>query len=341
MNNPSPSPRREARIRYQSMTLMAIAITFALLLLVIAVLLCTMLIKDDSDHTGDLPQDPPSGDTTPGDGTGTTPPTGNEGNDPTGGTENPPAPPRSEIRTSDQIHTGNLILVNKTHKYEFPLNGGNLINVYNEQEAAGTRGQYFQLPGSKLYMEQNAYFQMNKWLKEFNDSSLHLVGAYRTYEMQESLNSSIPAGYSDSHTGLSCELRTQNQAGHPVKISPETHRALYDNAYKYGFIVRYPADKNTLTEVPNYTYYFRYVGYVHAYLINTNNFCLEEYILYLQRYTYGENSLKVTTPDGSNYEIYYVKASGTQQTIIPLPAEGSYTISGDNEGGFIVTVKAS
>ena len=61
---------------------------------------------------------------------------------------------------------------------------------------------------------------------------------------------------------------------------------------------------------------------------------------YVKSYTFGDRTLTVTTDDGSSYEIYDVSATGAQ-TQVPVPENDTYTISGDNEGGFIVTVKLS
>ena len=41
------------------------------------------------------------------------------------------------------------------------------------------------------------------------------------------------------------------------------------------------------------------------------------------------------------YVVYYVPASEEATTSLPVPAEGEYTISGDNKNGFIITVEIS
>ncbi len=339
-----PSPRsslRAQRAKQQNMTLMAIAITFVLLVLVVTILLCinvVMDIRDRADRPQDDPSQNPSGDQTPSgneSGDPGTDPDGDQTLSPGDDTQTPPIS-RTEAISAEQINQGALILVNTTHKYVFPDHALRLVNIYDRQASAKTLSQYFQLASDQLWMDQDAYLQMDKLLRAFGDPSVVLTGAYRTAEQQTASGSSVPAGYSDSHTGLSCALRGQPGTG----LGETKYAWLYENAYKYGFIVRYPEDKAALTGVSDYTNYFRYVGYVHAYIMKTNNFCLEEYIPYLQRHTYGETALQVTTDDGSSYEIYYVAATG-DVTTVPVPDTGNYTISGDNEGGFIITVKCS
>ena len=69
-------------------------------------------------------------------------------------------------------------------------------------------------------------------------------------------------------------------------------------------------------------------------------FCLEEYIDYVKDYKFSGAHLKVTSEDGGKYEIFYVDAMSSGITMVPVPKDPSveYTVSGDNAGGFIVTV---
>lgn len=333
---PSQQPRNEhqaQRVRQQNTVMIAIVVTFVLLLLVFAILLCinvVMSFKDDSD----TPKDDPAQE---------------ENNNPgdTPSKDDPSTPPTNSNYTTTTVSSGlvhsqgALLLVNNQNIYTFP-SSVSLVNIYNRQEKDGTKDQYFQLPNSSIMMEETAYTQMNKMLKDFNNSTVHLTTAYRTFEQQQALNSSTPAGYSDSHTGLSCAFRGEKNKT-PVDLDKdERYVWLYEHCYKYGFIVRYPTDKAEITGVANYPEYFRYVGYVHAYIMKNNNFCLEEYIPYLQSHTYGEKALKITTDNGSSYEIYYVPATGSQTEVpVPVPGYGEAEIWGDNIGGFIVTVKLS
>ena len=134
----------------------------------------------------------------------------------------------------------------------------------------------------------------------------------------------------------SCTLNVNG--GNEIKnVAP--YDWIYQNCHKYGFVVRYPADKAAITGVGNYEECFRYVGAAHAYVMKTNHMCLEEYLTSLRSYT-KDAPLSVTTEDNATYEIYYVAAVGTE-TPVPVPTDATYTVSGDNEGGFIVTVKRS
>lgn len=53
---------------------------------------------------------------------------------------------------------------------------------------------------------------------------------------------------------------------------------LANNAYKYGFIKRYPDDKTEITGVNNEPWHYRYVGVDAALEMQEKGLCLEEYI---------------------------------------------------------------
>ena len=65
-----------------------------------------------------------------------------------------------------------------------------------------------------------------------------------------------------------------------------------------------------------------------------NNLCLEEYLEWLKGYTI-DNPFKYDL-NGISYEIYYTASLG-DSTPVRVPVSGSYTISGNNMDGFIVT----
>ena len=53
---------------------------------------------------------------------------------------------------------------------------------------------------------------------------------------------------------------------------------LQDNSYKYGFILRYPKNKEEITQIKYEAGHYRYVGKENAKIIHKENLCLEEYI---------------------------------------------------------------
>ncbi len=74
--------------------------------------------------------------------------------------------------------------------------------------------------------------------------------------------------YSEHHTGLSIDFEGDK----------ELYNWLESNAYKYGFILRYPKDKKSITKYEYNKIHYRYVGKSPAKEIRKNNLCLEEYL---------------------------------------------------------------
>ena len=346
-NRPSPSrslsrrQRQAIRAAKQRRILLAIAVCFALILAIFLVLLCGSILSTIKDKTP------------PDDAQQTEQPDDSQ-NDPSDATPDDPDDRPDDDTTQDpgityinapavQINQGPLILINETHECIFPSVNNNLINVYDSQSAAKLLGKYFQLPSSKLLMDKSAYNALSKMMSAFYEatgkSNILLSTAYRSYQDQLDSGSSVPAGFSDSHAGLSGALRVFDSNGKTADLSSDpTYNWIYEHCHEYGFVVRYPDGKEALTGISDYNYYFRYVGYVHAYAMKLNDMCLEEYISYVQGYS-NEAPLAITGEDGTSYEIYYVPAAaGGMDTSIPVPTGCAYAISGDNEGGFIVTI---
>ena len=174
--------------------------------------------------------------------------------------------------------------------------------------------------------------------KNIPNANIVIQDAYRSFEEQQGSGSSTPAGYSDFHTGLSFRLKDGGNPNRPI-CDPSLegkYNWLYENAHKYGFIVRYPESKKDITGIETFEQVFRYVGVAHATYIKSNNLCLEEYLELLRTtYTY-DNPLSIKGADGKSYQVYYAAADENSQ--IMVSSKYGYEISGDNMNGYIVTV---
>lgn len=245
-------------------------------------------------------------------------------------------------KVSSDIHTGDLVVVNADHAYVFPTSEAHLLNIYDNRTKVGGSNPYQINRTFAIYMERNAFAQMEKMMiKHYElsdlDGSVLVKYAYRSYKDQEALGSSILPGYSDHHTGLSIAVHDGKEAGNPPL---DSFHWIYDNCQQYGFIIRYPDNKTDVTGVEDYGHCLRYVGVAHATYIKQNDLCLEEYVALL-RAQYTTEHLKITGADGNRYEVYYVPAGNSDICTISVPSNYQYTVSGDNIGGFIVTVNMS
>ena len=58
----------------------------------------------------------------------------------------------------------------------------------------------------------------------------------------------------------------------------EVYDWLYQNAYKYGFILRYPIGKTKITGIDYEPWHYRYVGREYSEEIMNSGLCLEEWL---------------------------------------------------------------
>ncbi|MBU5494611.1 D-alanyl-D-alanine carboxypeptidase family protein, partial [Enterococcus sp. S177_ASV_20] len=84
----------------------------------------------------------------------------------------------------------------------------------------------------------------------------------------------LPAGYSEHNSGLSLDVGSSLTK---MERAPEG-KWIEENAWKYGFILRYPEDKTELTGIQYEPWHIRYVGLPHSAIMKEKNFVLEEYM---------------------------------------------------------------
>ena len=58
----------------------------------------------------------------------------------------------------------------------------------------------------------------------------------------------------------------------------EVYKWLRENAWKFGFILRFPEDKTEITGYSFEPWHYRFVGRYHAQKIHEGGLCLEEYL---------------------------------------------------------------
>ncbi|MBR5684383.1 MAG: D-alanyl-D-alanine carboxypeptidase family protein [Ruminococcus sp.] len=242
---------------------------------------------------------------------------------------------------AEDIHRGDLVLVNLDNEYKFPEDDIELVSVYEN-----ITGEYYHVSDLNQKLHKPVLDQLTALMKSFyeaeNNSDIYVIGTYRSKGNQDDIywsgRSQFQSGYSDYHTGRSFDIGIFPTDGSMTGYySP---RGVYgyvdEHAAEYGFIVRFPEGKETFTHEQARTYTYRYVGVPHAVYMKQNNLCLEEYIDALKGHN-NENPLEVAA-NKKLYQIYYVPANKTGDTEVPLPSNKTYSVSGNNVDGFIVTV---
>ena len=191
--------------------------------------------------------------------------------------------------TTNQIQDGDdyLVLVNK-------FNG--LNKNYKPKDLEPVDGYY----GNSVYMRKQvkeSFLALQNTIKNEINITLVPTTAYRGYNFQQTLYNnyvetdgtlkadtySARPGYSEHQTGLAIDLK--NPSATTTRLNDLEYNWLKENAYKYGFIIRFPKDKELITGYQEENWHIRYVGNETAKIIYNNNLSLEEYIdLYINEY---------------------------------------------------------
>ena len=81
-------------------------------------------------------------------------------------------------------------------------------------------------------------------------------------------------GTSEHQLGIAVDIN----ADKTQSTNDEVYVWLAENAYRYGFILRYPQGKEQITGTNYEPWHYRYVGVENAKIIYEQQICLEEYI---------------------------------------------------------------
>ena len=185
--------------------------------------------------------------------------------------------------TKTKVEDGNLMLVNKYN---------NLTKEYTPTDLVDVKNLYAYGENQIKKEVYEKFIEMWTDAKK-EDLSLIITSAYRTYDYQEKLwNSysnnkgekwadSVAArpGHSEHQTGLTLDIVTYGSKMNDFENTDE-FKWLSENAHKYGFILRYPKDKEELTGYSYESWHYRYVGKDVATKIYKEKITFDEYYSY-------------------------------------------------------------
>lgn len=111
-------------------------------------------------------------------------------------------------------------------------------------------------------------------------SYLYQIKLYNKYKLEDGEEKadtySARPGFSEHQTGLVVDIDDGKTAFDNFENS-ESYAWMMKNAYKYGFIERYPKDKEHITGYEYEAWHYRYVGKKIAKYIHENNITFDEY----------------------------------------------------------------
>ena len=168
----------------------------------------------------------------------------------------------------------------------YNVNGTIIVN-----KKYGLDENYTYKDNQELYDEATEAFEKMQKDAEKDGAWFHIVSRYRSYAVQnwvyesykkerENVDTfSAKPGYSEHQTGLAFDLNGEDQeiSSNEKFEGTEQYKWLNENAYKYGFILRYPKDKIDITGYKFEPWHYRYVGTEISYALKDRDITLEEY----------------------------------------------------------------
>jgi len=156
----------------------------------------------------------------------------------------------------------------------------------------------------KKYMRKDAAIALEQLFQKAqqDDISLTAESGYRSYDRQTEIftrnikespdanQTSARPGESEHQTGLSMDVSSPSVNNQLSASFGDTREGLWlaKNAADFGFIIRYPKDKENITGYQYEPWHLRYVGMPVSQTIAKNNLTLEEYLLKSRLPTYSD-----------------------------------------------------
>ena len=124
--------------------------------------------------------------------------------------------------------------------------------------------------GYRSYEEQESLLN-----KSINTHLRKNEGWSRSRARKAALQTVAEPGASEHHLGLSFDV---NVPGASSFKSTKQCKWLHAHCWEYGFIVRYPEGKKSITGFSPEAWHIRYVGVEHSLIMRDEGLCLEEYL---------------------------------------------------------------
>ena len=188
-----------------------------------------------------------------------------------------------ELNTNKDL--GMLMNVNKFYTLSETYTPENLKNI-ELSYAYGEEGE------NKLI--DYAYDKFLELWQAANEQGFYLMvtSSYRDYESQKEIydyrvstwgerkadETAARPGHSEHQTGLVIDMTSKTEPLADSFTDSKAYEWLKENAYKYGFILRYPKGKSDITGYKFEPWHYRYVGTELSYKLKDQTTTLEEYL---------------------------------------------------------------
>ncbi len=182
------------------------------------------------------------------------------------------------------LSKGNLILTNKFYSLDNTYNSDNMVTVskrysYGENQMLTTDTYDAFLNMFNAAKKEDLTLIINSSFRSYEDQE-EVYDYYKTTKGESEANKiAAKPGFSEHQTGMAVDIQTYGSRASTFEEFEE-FKWLQDNAYKYGFILRYPKGKEYLTGYEYESWHYRYVGIEASTYIHENDITFDEYYAY-------------------------------------------------------------
>lgn len=186
---------------------------------------------------------------------------------------------------------------NVTYNTDTSLNELMLVNKFYMLDQEYKRDDLVKIPLQVAYADNyvsstvlEQFVKMHDDIKNELGVNLMVNSSYRSYQDQADLYENFKyrgqsyadsyaarPGFSEHQTGLAIDITSLEHKGQSAFSESEEYQWLKDNCWKYGFILRYPKDKEIITGYSNESWHFRYVGEKVAKKMKDEDLTFDEY----------------------------------------------------------------
>ncbi len=200
-----------------------------------------------------------------------------------------------------------LDYINSKDKYIYTLlNKQNPIDKEYEPAELVVIPEAYRRKDKEIYLHSTALKAIEAMINDMSAigiTDVYVQSAYRSHSYQEMLfnmyvESEMEKGlseeqaiinankysakpeYSEHRTGLCVDFTTKSIGGvvDDVFETTEAFRWLKENSWKYGFVLRYPEEKENITGYIYESWHYRFVGLEVASIMHQTGLCYEEYL---------------------------------------------------------------
>ncbi len=177
--------------------------------------------------------------------------------------------------TSSLLINTDLILINK----QFMINNDFKPDLINIDEYPVKVTKY------NIQIQKHVLLNYLNMINDLELYNLYIYSGYRSFDRQQEIynnsndkNYVAKPGASEHQSGLVLDISTLNDGLTSSFKYSEEYKLISKYCMNYGFIIRYPENKESITGYYFEPWHLRYVGKASATYIMNNNLSLEEYL---------------------------------------------------------------